>query len=88
MIKDPRTIRALSSWRARAVVQAEMEFIAARVQVRSLQEKALLSGGYDPEDYDTAILTYREARAWVTVVREAWRCWQAQYDQADGVALR
>jgi len=79
MINDPGIItKAASAGRARAVVQAEMALIAAQEQLRCLQEKALLYGGYDPEAYDGAITVHREARAWATIVRAAWRCWTAE----------
>jgi hypothetical protein len=77
-----------SAGRAREVVQAEMALIAAREQVRALQERALLSSGYDPEAYDQAIMAYREAHAWAVIVRAAWRYWQGERRQAASEAHR
>jgi hypothetical protein len=88
MISGPEIIDRASAQRAGAVLQAEMAFVTAQDQLRALQESALLYGGYDPEAYDVAIITYREAREWAVTVRAAWRLWQAQHGQADGMGPR
>ncbi len=88
MIGGPEIINGASAQRASVVLQAEVAVAAAQDHLRALKEAAVLSGGYDPEAYDVAIMTYREAREWAVTVRAAWRLWQAQHGQTDGVALR
>jgi hypothetical protein len=88
MISDQEIVNGASAQRASVVLQAEMAFVAAQDHLRTLKERALLRHGYDPEAYDAAIMTYREARAWAVAVRTAWQCWQAEHGQADGVSPR
>ena len=88
MVRDPGIIGGALAGRAREMVRAEMALIEARERLRVLQEKALLRGGYDPDAYDEAITEYREARSWATIVRAAWRLWQAEHDRAESAALR
>jgi hypothetical protein len=59
------------------LAQAETTLTAERDRLRMLQEDAFFDGRYDPEAYDAAILSYREAQAEAIIVRAAWHCWQA-----------
>jgi hypothetical protein len=62
----------------RTLALAETALIAERDRLRMLQEDAFFDGRYDPDAYDAAILSYREAQAEARIVRAAWRCWQAE----------
>jgi hypothetical protein len=88
MISEPGIVNGAAAGPAQAVMQAELALLVAQDQLRTLQEKALLHGGYDPDRYDAAIVAYREARAWAITVRTAWRYWQAEHDRADSLTLR
>jgi hypothetical protein len=64
----PVTITLASS----RVVDAETAMIEALDRLGRLRFAALLGTGYDPDEYDAAVIAYRHARAAAEDARDSW----------------
>jgi hypothetical protein len=62
------------------LLAAEAALAAAGRRVRRLTGDALTGRGYDPDEFDAAVLELRRARGQALAVRSAWQRWQARRD--------
>jgi hypothetical protein len=56
----------------RHLLAADVRAAAAARRLRTLQARAFLNRGYDPDALDRAILAYRRAQAAADAARAAW----------------
>jgi hypothetical protein len=73
-----------SEYAERRLVDAETNLARALQRLHSLR-RAALAGGYDPIEFDRALVAYRRAEQEALEAREAWA---SVHDAADGAPRR